>query len=60
MDLLTGNIEGLFNLATTIVGVAAAVAALFPKSDAATGVIATIRKIIDLLALNFGNAKNAE
>jgi hypothetical protein len=60
MDWLTSNLEGLFSLATTIVGVAAAVAALFPKAEAASGAIASIRKVIDLLALNFGNAKNAE
>lgn len=60
MEWLTGNLEGLFNVATTIIGVAAAVAALFPKAGAATGIIAKIRKIVDLLALNLGNAKNAE
>lgn len=59
MEWIALNITGLFNVATTVISVAAAVAALFPKAAEASGVIAAIRKIVDVLALNFGNARNA-
>lgn len=59
MEWIALNITGLFNVATTVISVAAAVAALFPQAAEASGVIASIRKVVDVLALNFGNARNA-
>jgi len=40
------------------VAAAAAIAAAVPQGEQASGVIANIRKVIDVLALNVGNAKN--
>tara|TARA_E500000305_G_scaffold38495_1_gene29524 strand:- start:9272 stop:9454 length:183 start_codon:yes stop_codon:yes gene_type:complete len=60
MEWIAQNVSGIFNVLTTVVSVAAAVAALFPKASAASGVIAQIRKVVDVLALNLGNAKNSE
>ena len=59
MEWIALNVTGLFNVATTVISVAAAVAALFPQATQASGVIASVRKIVDVLALNFGNARNA-
>lgn len=56
MEFLT-NAYAYFQIAASAVGVAAMVAALTPtpKDDNA---IAAVRKVLDLLAFNFGNAKN--
>lgn len=58
MQWIMENIQGLLTVVTTVISVAAAVAALFPQAEGASGVIAQIRKVVDVLALNFGNAKN--
>ena len=52
------NAQGLLTVVTTVISVAAAVAALFPQAEGANGVIAQIRKVVDVLALNFGHATN--
>tara|TARA_Y100000361_G_C11160908_1_gene347262 strand:- start:5229 stop:5417 length:189 start_codon:yes stop_codon:yes gene_type:complete len=59
MEWFAQNLTGIFNVVTTVVSVAAAVAALLPQASGASTVIAQIRKVVDVLALNFGNAKNA-
>ncbi len=58
MEWMMQNVQGLFGVATTVISVAAAVAALFPQAAGASGAIAQIRKVVDVLALNFGYAKN--
>lgn len=47
-----------FDIITNVVAVAAAIAAITPtpKDD---GVLLVVRKLLDLLAFNVGNAKNA-
>lgn len=60
MDWLITNLGSVLDVATKVVAVAAAIAALVPSGGNAVGVIASVRKVIDVLALNIGNAKNAE
>ena len=43
-----------------VVAVAAAVAAIVPNGSKASGVIASARRVLDLLALNVGNAQNSK
>lgn len=56
MEFLT-NAYAYFQVVVGVVGVASMVAAITPtpKDDNA---IAAVRKVLDLLAFNFGNAKN--
>ena len=58
MEWMMQNAQGLLTVVTTVISVAAAVAALFPQAAAASGVIVQIRKVVDVLALNFGHATN--
>lgn len=44
----------------SVVGAASAVAALFPKAEKLGKVLGVVRKVVDVLAFNFGNAKNAK
>lgn len=60
MDWIIENVGTLLDIATKVVAVAAAVAAAVPNGSSASGVIASIRKVIDILALNVGNAQNAK
>ena len=57
MDWILENKLNLLHALTAIVAAAAAVTALTPspKDD---GVVAKVRAVLDLLAFNFGNAKN--
>ncbi len=57
LDFIIVNLEGIFTVVTSVIAAAAAIAALTPtpKDDAALN---TVRKVIDALALNIGNAKN--
>lgn len=60
LEFIVTNIEGIFIVITSVIAAASAVAALTPnKTD--DGIINKIRQVIDLLALNIGNAatKNA-
>lgn len=43
-----------------VVAVAAALAAVLPRGERAAGVLAGLRKFLDVLALNVGNARNAK
>ncbi len=56
MDWLFENIESIAFVATSVITAASAIAALTPtpKDD---GVISFLRRIVDFLALNIGNAK---
>lgn len=57
MNYIAENWEHLLTIISGVVATAAAVAALTPnKSD--NRVVAIVRKLVDLLALNVGNAKN--
>ena len=58
MEWMMGNTQGLLTVVTTVISLAAAVAALFPQAEGANGMIAQIRKVVDVLALNLGHAKN--
>lgn len=57
IEFITQNWDVLLQILTGTVAVAAAIAALTPtpKDDS---VMAIIRKVVDFLALNVGNAKN--
>lgn len=57
MDWILAHKLDLFNIATAVVAAAAALASVTPspKDD---GVVAKMRAILDLLAFNFGFAKN--
>jgi len=57
MDWILNHKLDLFNIATAVVAAAAAITALTPspKDD---GVVAKARAFLDLLAFNFGFAKN--
>ena len=50
-------LDGL-ELGSQIIGAAAILAAVFPKTSGAVPVLHGIRKVLDLLAMNVGNAKN--
>tara|TARA_Y100000310_G_scaffold306830_1_gene348350 strand:- start:3625 stop:3792 length:168 start_codon:yes stop_codon:yes gene_type:complete len=52
------NIGVVVDIVSKIVAVAAAIAAIAPKGEVAAGFISKIRQVIDILALNVGNAKN--
>lgn len=47
-------------IASQVIAGAAAVAAIFPKAEKLTGILLVVRKIVDVLALNIFNAKNAK
>jgi hypothetical protein len=53
------NKDAVILAVTSVISAAAAIAALTPspKDDS---LVAKVRKVIDFLALNWGNAKNAE
>lgn len=59
LETIVSLIPGILEISTLIVALAAAIAALTPtpKDD---GVVKKIRKVVDYLALNFGNAKNRD
>ena len=47
-------------LAAQIVGVAAMIAAIVPHAKPAAPILFALRKALDVLAMNIGNAKNKE
>lgn len=58
MNEVMNNIPAIINIVTLVIAVAAAITALTPtpKDDA---IVAKVLKLVNFLALNFGNAKNA-
>ena len=60
MDWITQNYDVVMDVVTTVIAAAAEIAAIVPAGANAGKIIATIRKVVDLLALNVGNAKNAK
>jgi len=59
IETIARHIPEILEVLTLVVALAAAIAALTPtpKDD---GIVKKIRKVIDYLALNFGNAKNRD
>lgn len=58
LDFIITNMETIFIIITSIISIASAVAALTPTS-VDDNIIAKIRKVVEILALNIGNAKPA-
>jgi len=54
---VTGNWESILGAVSAVVAAASAIAALTP-SESDNVIVGKIRKVVDLLALNVGNAKN--
>jgi len=52
------NAADLFNIATALIAAAAAITAMTP-SPRDDGFVAAVRNVLNKLALNVGNAKNA-
>lgn len=57
MDFANVSIGDVLNLVSNVVAVAAFVAAFTPN-QADDAIVAKVRKVVDILAFNFGNAKN--
>jgi len=59
IETIARHIPEILEVLTLVVALSAAIAALTPtpKDD---GIVKKIRKVIDYLALNFGNAKNRD
>ena len=59
IETIATYIPEILQIATLVIALAAAIAALTPspKDD---GIVKKIRKFVDYLALNFGNAKNRD
>ena len=55
-DFIMTDINTIFIIITSIVSTASAIAALTPTT-VDDGIIAKVRKVVDVLALNVGNAK---
>lgn len=55
----TEVITEVLTVGPQVIGVAAVIAAVTP-TPADDGVVAVLRKILDMLAFNFGQAKNAK
>ncbi|MCF4166462.1 hypothetical protein L2U69_12480 [Zavarzinia compransoris] len=57
IDYIVRNGDALLSVATTVVAAASAIAALTPspKDD---GIVRVLRRLIELLALNVGNARS--
>ena len=55
-DFIMTDINTIFIIITSIVSTASAIAALTPTTID-DGIIAKVRKVVDVLALNVGNAK---
>lgn len=53
------HIVDILGAVAQVVGAASAVAALFPSQQKLTGILLGVRKVIDMIGFNFGNAKNA-
>lgn len=54
----TWTIANVVDTAAYLIGGAATLAAVLPVPDKAKGMLAIARNILDVLALNIGNAKN--
>lgn len=54
------NITEIVQTGLSVVGAASAVAAVVPHPTAVTGGLAVLRAVLDVVALNLGNAHNAK
>ena len=59
LDFIITNIDTIFIIITSIVSAASAIAALTPTT-VDDGIVAKIRRMVDVLALNIGNAKTVK
>lgn len=57
IDYVVNNFDTIIAIATAIIAAASAIASLTP-TPVDDGILLKIRKVVDVLALNFGNAKN--
>jgi len=60
MDWIIANYDVVMDVVSKVIAAAAAVAAILPQGGEAGKLIVNIRKLVDILALNVGNAKNAQ
>lgn len=58
IDFIKTNLESIFICITSVISLASAISALTPNT-ADDKIVATIKKIVDTLALNVGNAKTS-
>ena len=59
IDYVVNNFDTIIAIATAIIAAASAIASLTP-TPVDDGIVRKLRKVVDVLALNFGNAKNKE
>lgn len=52
------NVGQIVEIVSYTVSAASAIAAIFPKAEKAGRILGGIRKVVDILAFNFGNARN--
>lgn len=59
MSWILENVTGIISIALSLIGLASAIAAVTPtpKDD---NIVAKIKKYVNIIAFNFGYAKNAE
>lgn len=53
------NVVDIMGAVAQVIGAASAIAALFPNQSKLTGILLEIRKVLDIIGCNVGNAKNA-
>ena len=59
LNFIMTNLETIFIFITSVVSSASAVAALTPTT-VDDGIVSKVRKVVDVLALNVGNAKTVK
>lgn len=59
IDFIIVNLNEIFTVITSVIALASAIAALTPNTTD-NAIISGIRKVVDTLALNIGNAKIAD
>lgn len=58
--MIINSIGDIFSAVAQVVGAASAVAALFPSQSKLSGILLGVRKVLDVIGCNVGNAKNAK
>lgn len=53
------NIQNIAEIVAQVIGVAAVIAAITP-TPVDDGILATLKKVLNILAMNVGQAKNAK
>ena len=57
IDFVINNLDAIIATVTAVIAAASAIASLTP-TPVDDGIVRKLRKVVDVLALNFGNAKN--